>query len=47
MEPRDLLLKMLAHDSIALKVLGNDVLICDLSLRSFGCGNDDRDHGCS
>ena len=47
MEPRGLVLRILAHDPIALKVLGNDVLSCGLSLRSFGCGDDDRDHGCS
>ena len=45
MEHRDLLQRMVAHDPISLKVLGNDLLICGLSLRRFGCGDDDGHHG--
>ena len=45
MEQRDLLQKMVAHDQISLKVRGNDFLIRGLSLRRFGCGDDDRHHG--
>ena len=37
---------MVAHDSISLKVSSNDFLSCGLFLRRFGCGDDDRDHGC-
>ena len=46
MEPIDLLIRMVAHDPIALKMLDNHCLNCGLSLRRFGCGDDDRDHGC-
>ena len=45
MEPIDPLLKLVAHDPIVLKIGSNDLLSCGLSLRSFGCGDDDRDHG--
>ena len=46
MDSTDQLLRMVAHDPIALKILGNDFLRYGLSLRRFGCGDDDRDHGC-
>ena len=43
---RDLLQRMVVHDPIALKISTNDFLSCGLSLRRFGCGDDDRDYGC-
>ena len=46
MEPRELLPRMVAHDPISIKVSSNDFLSCGLSLRRFGCGDDDRDYGC-
>ena len=46
MEQRDLLQRMVTHDLTALMVFGNDFLSRGLSLRRFGCGDDDRDHGC-
>ena len=46
MELRDLLPRMVTHDPILLKLSSNYFLSCGLSLRRFGCGDDDRDHGC-
>ena len=37
---------MVAHDPILRKVSSIDFLSCGLSLRRFGCGDDDGDHGC-
>ena len=42
---RDLLPRMVAHDPILRKVSSIDFLSCGLSLRRFGCGDDDGHHG--